>query len=217
LRFIRRFDKINLYYFTKGHLVNKKQSQSGSIHLIITIVLAVALIGALGFVFYQNYMQPKASDNNAVVSNETDDTATTVTDTVDDATTADVATVMNDDGYLVFNDWNVKFKLPADLGDDEIVYEKAGDTSGSNEMYYVSTKHLSALGSECAKAYRLIRSAEAPTGSVGSPKSIGEIGNYYYSYYTPQVSCADNKENGTDVENKVFNMFGLMFESIEKK
>lgn len=45
--------------------MNKKQSQSGSIHLIIVIVLVVTLIGALGFIFWQNFMQPKTSDTNS--------------------------------------------------------------------------------------------------------------------------------------------------------
>lgn len=39
--------------------MKKQNIQSGSAHLIIIIVLALALIGALGFVFWQNFMQPK--------------------------------------------------------------------------------------------------------------------------------------------------------------
>ena len=41
--------------------MNKKQSQSGSAHLVIIIVLVVALLGALGYIFYLNFMQPKAT------------------------------------------------------------------------------------------------------------------------------------------------------------
>lgn len=36
--------------------MNKKQSQSGSAHLIIILVLLLALVGSLGFVFYQNFI-----------------------------------------------------------------------------------------------------------------------------------------------------------------
>ena len=53
---------LNYTNFTKGHLVNKKQSQSGSAHLVIIILLAVALLGALGYVYYLNFMQPKVAD-----------------------------------------------------------------------------------------------------------------------------------------------------------
>jgi hypothetical protein len=53
--------------------VNKKQSQSGFAHLAIIIVLVVALLGSLGFVFWQNFMQPKPVDNTptpAVIDNK---------------------------------------------------------------------------------------------------------------------------------------------------
>jgi len=59
--------------------VDKKQSQSGFAHLAIIIVLVVALIGALGFVYWQNFMQPKASDENVVATKTADDTTTTIT------------------------------------------------------------------------------------------------------------------------------------------
>lgn len=39
----------------KGHLVNKKQSQFGSGHLAIVIILVLALLGALGYVYWKNY------------------------------------------------------------------------------------------------------------------------------------------------------------------
>ena len=41
----------------KGYFVIKKQSQDGSAHLILVIVLVIALIGSLGFIFWQNYTQ----------------------------------------------------------------------------------------------------------------------------------------------------------------
>lgn len=46
----------------KGYIVKKQNTQSGSAHLVIIIILVLALIGALGFVFWQNFMQSK--DNN---------------------------------------------------------------------------------------------------------------------------------------------------------
>lgn len=32
--------------------------QSGSAHVVIIVVLVIAIIGALGFVFWQNFLQP---------------------------------------------------------------------------------------------------------------------------------------------------------------
>lgn len=59
--------------------MNKNKSQSGSLHLIIVIVLTVALLGALGFIFWQNFISKSSlisSDNSNVQTKESDDTAT---------------------------------------------------------------------------------------------------------------------------------------------
>lgn len=51
--------------------MKKKQSQLGSAHLITIIILVVALLGALGYIYWQNFMQSKTSTSN--------NTTTTVT------------------------------------------------------------------------------------------------------------------------------------------
>lgn len=43
--------------------------QSGSAHIVIIIILVVAILGALGFVFWQNFLQPKATPQ--VITSET--------------------------------------------------------------------------------------------------------------------------------------------------
>lgn len=42
--------------------MNKNQSQSGSVHLIITVVLVAALLGTVGFIFWQNFANKKNID-----------------------------------------------------------------------------------------------------------------------------------------------------------
>jgi len=67
---------------TKGHLVNKQQKQLGFSHLmIITIILVIAVIGLLGFVFWQNFLQPKTSGSKAVTTTTTSQKTTTTTST----------------------------------------------------------------------------------------------------------------------------------------
>lgn len=66
--------KLTHHSLTKGHLVNKRKSQSGFAHLAIIIVLVVALLGALGYIYWQNFMQPKTDDNKS--SNATSATIT---------------------------------------------------------------------------------------------------------------------------------------------
>lgn len=47
-----------------------RKTEKGSAHIIIISVFSVALIGALGFVFWQNFIQPKPS-NESTVSTKT--------------------------------------------------------------------------------------------------------------------------------------------------
>lgn len=49
----------------KGHLM-KQQKQSGFAHLVIIVAVAVLVIGALGFVFWNNFMQPNSSNDKPV-------------------------------------------------------------------------------------------------------------------------------------------------------
>ena len=46
--------------------MNKQKFESGSVHLVSTIVLIVALLVALGFIFWQNFMKTKTADNQIV-------------------------------------------------------------------------------------------------------------------------------------------------------
>lgn len=69
------FNLINLIIklisnLTKGHQVNKKQYQSGSGHLVIIFILVIALLGAVGYVFYDRFVDKKGdnSDNTTTVT-----------------------------------------------------------------------------------------------------------------------------------------------------
>lgn len=62
----------------KGHKMNRQKTQSGNMHLIAIIILATTLISVLGFVFWQNFIQPKASSvQNNITTPKTDSTSST--------------------------------------------------------------------------------------------------------------------------------------------
>lgn len=73
------------------------RSQSGSAHLVIIIILSLALLGTLGFVYYQNFIQNKdtvsKTDNNKI-TNKTSEKATEPT-TDKTVPTVAPATVVN--------------------------------------------------------------------------------------------------------------------------
>ncbi len=58
-----------------------RQSQTGSAHVIVIVLLVVALLGTLGFVFYQNFIAKKEdnSTKQVVTQTNTDASATTTT------------------------------------------------------------------------------------------------------------------------------------------
>ena len=184
--------------------MNKKQSQSGSAHLIIIMILCVALIGALGFVYWQNFMQPKVSDKNVVATKTADNTTTTTP-------------AVTNEGYLVLDNWNVKFKLPADLGDSAVTYQKI--TDGSGVYYDISTERVSALGGDCARLIRLIRSKESFGSSIGAPILAGQVGDYYYGFHGPQSACSelDNGATHTNIVYPDFTMLKTLLMTVEKK
>ena len=57
--------------------MNKDKTQSGSAHLIIILILGLALLGSLGFVFYQNFIQNKDSLSNTETEKTNDESKTT--------------------------------------------------------------------------------------------------------------------------------------------
>jgi len=72
-----------------------KLKQSGSAHVIIIVVLVVALLGALGFVFYQNFIAKKPTETT-IAKQETESSATLPT------------------ARLTFNDVAYNFSYPTD-------------------------------------------------------------------------------------------------------
>ena len=53
-----------LRIFYERYIVNKQKNQSGFAHLmIITVVITIALVGALGYIFYENFINKNTTTN----------------------------------------------------------------------------------------------------------------------------------------------------------
>ncbi|MEI6850888.1 MAG: hypothetical protein WCK26_02900 [Candidatus Saccharibacteria bacterium] len=188
----------------------KQQKQSGFAHLVIIIVLAVALVGTLGFVFYQNVIQKK--DNVVKTDGSSKDADKNNKSSDDD----NDAVVDPNKGYLVLDDWGVKFKSPSNLGDNQITYRK--DTMEYwGEYYGFSTKRLDALSQTSAvELYRLTDPiGEAPS----APSLAGVFGGYYYYIRKPQQNPYYGSGNNANAE--IFDtdsqIIIKMLESVENK
>lgn len=74
--------------------MNKKQFQSGNVHYVIIFTLIVALLGALGFVFWQNFVQTKTTSNKPSLIT---------------ASSSELSNVAVDDTkYFFISEWGVK-------------------------------------------------------------------------------------------------------------
>lgn len=50
-----------------------KSKQPGSAHVIITVIIVIALLGALGFIFWQNFMKAEPLNTNTETSTKTEE------------------------------------------------------------------------------------------------------------------------------------------------
>lgn len=198
----------------------KQQNQSGFAQLmIITIILGLGLVGTLGFVFYQNFIQKKdnvsKNDNSSKLA-EKDSESTGIEDVKD---IADL-----NKGYLVLDDWGVKFKLPAALGNKEITYYKGIPTKGTS--YLFTTKGVEALGDTCAynsNSYwgplgTVTKSTTSPQEDEAVQGYTGALitqfdGNYYY-YFSPQSTCSNKS---TDLQVQDVALVKELIMSLQKK
>lgn len=165
-------------------MINKTLSQKGSAHAVIIVILVVALLGTLGFIFWQNFIKPETAQNTNSNTSKTENKEKTTDDT-------------KKSNQLVLNDWGVKFTIAAPLASTEVKY-KARDANS----YVFTTSRIEALGGECTKSpygdtASLIRFTEKPV-AVPDGELINEspINGYYYALSGPIASCSGFDSNG---------------------
>lgn len=163
-------------------MINKALSQKGSTHVVIIVILIAALVGVLGFVFWQNFI-----NKSTPVNNDTAKVESKQKNTSKDAEKSD---------QLILNDWGIKFTVSSSLTSTEVKYQ-AKDT----DAYVFTTTRIQALGDECAKspfgdAVSLTRFAEklmaVPDGELLNESPIN---GYYYVLSGPISSCSSLNSN----------------------
>jgi hypothetical protein len=101
-------------------MIKNSHKEIGSAHVAIVVILVILLIGALGFIFWQNYTAKNAQQPS---------TAQTVTDNED--------TSSQSERYAVLEDWDVKFKLDDHLKGAAIVQYKQKEQGQDGREYYL--------------------------------------------------------------------------------
>jgi hypothetical protein len=173
--------------------VKNQKTQTGFAHLIvITVILAIGLVGAIGYVVYQN-MNPKQTDS-ADNSSQDQDKVSDKTPGTDADTDADP--ISNDD-YLVLSDWGVKFKMPDDTVNRTIKYYKVSNNGA--EYYRFTTSGVEEIdGCASTSLGTINRSTKTPSEAPNDPSVtngmfLKKIENYNY-YFSPALAvCATDQ------------------------
>ncbi len=190
----------------------KNTVDKGSAHAIIIVVLVVALLGTLGLVFYQNFIE-KSGDKKTADSAQDTPAKTDTTPKVDEE-------AKSNEGYLVIDNWGVKFKIPESLNNEKITYKASESAAEGGEGYDVTTeKALAAANSDMLQARVLIierhkKPLLTDTGEIKRqtpPYNLEKIGDYYY-YYSPTSGQVP-----AGLTSEAYAGFTELAKSIEKK
>lgn len=122
--------------------MSKKQSQSGSIHLVIFMVLIIALIGALGFIYYQNFMQPEKNDTTNLTTTDTKDAVVLLDKSITENVTGDNLTLDYPNNWILTS----QTSLNPDQG---ISNEKIFITSPDTNIKITFWSGVSGIGGFC--------------------------------------------------------------------
>lgn len=105
----------------KGHFVKTKNSQTGSAHAIIIVILVLVLIGSLGFIFWQNFIQKKTE---TIAKNTTPSTSTSKS-TSANKTTPTTEVALTEVAADNFTGTNLALKYPKTW---QMTHESVGPT-----------------------------------------------------------------------------------------
>jgi hypothetical protein len=170
------------------------KKQSGFSHLmIITILLAIALIGTLGYVFYQNFLQSKSENTNSatktskITSKSTPKTvATNLADPSTSPTQSDLTQIAYDqsrgsDLALKYpSTWTMKH-VSADPNNNLANNDTTDITSPDGSMTVEMKVGIDGIGGTCNPTdttYRVSFIASTPLQNYSGYSLVEDINNY---------------------------------------
>lgn len=122
-------------------LYSHRNPQKGSAHVIIIVILALSLVGTLGFVFWQNFLKK--------------DTASDAPQTTISTQAEEKMTQEPQQAYLTVKEWGIK--VPQTPPSNVIEYTMSDDTVTATFM----SSEQKAIGGDCGTApfarYRIVR------------------------------------------------------------
>lgn len=157
--------------------MNKKQYQSGNAHLIIIIILALALIGSLGALFWLNFMQPK---NNNILNTDNNEITVVATNELN----------ISNMGIKIIN-------IPASISDLYYDYSSNSEILSGDEYAAFGTRQLDiASASTCipsnhSQGIGKLRKIEGIYDGSGLPSAafVKQFTGFFITYSHPQAPC----------------------------
>lgn len=191
----------------------KHYHERGEANAVIVVCLVVALIGALGWIFWQNFIAKDFNQNSteqAIARADKDadktkdlDAKIAQRDEVKDESAADPS---EGGKYLVITQWGVRMPLTSATAG---AYYEFSDA----KTLTLSTKPLAKMSANCGVngtapvggSLKRGKKGEvmmvAPSGAEIKFGSNGEtkVGDYYYFYMNPQSTCSDDGRRDLEV------------------
>lgn len=168
------------------------KSQSGSAHLIIIIILVVALLGALGFVFWQNFV-----NKTDVVSGNTSSNKT-----------------------ITIKEWGVKGTYSGDTIYNYTFSEFGSlsltssllSTDCADSVGYITraTANEDAIFGSTSTGFTAKEAYDGGKDSWGS----AHVGDYYYFLVSPQAGCGPEGSRGV-LQDEAFDATTELIKSLE--
>lgn len=177
-------------------------SQNGNVHTIIIIGLVIALIGSLGFIFWQNYSNKNASGN------DTNSNSSQVKDAVD----IDKQEELNNKNVIKFKELGISIVVPDSIKDITYNYE-TGETGGVVDgATGLSTTSITNKYAECAAdgtapplgvLFKVDGYYPDEVNVMTTPgKLVKQFDGYYIAYRNPQSMCS-TQQNDEDANGVI--------------
>ncbi len=170
------------------------RSENGSAFVVVIIVAAIAILGALGFIYWQNYIQEPVAKVETSTTTETNEPG------------SETPAPTN----FAVSEYGVEFVVPAALEDTTVTYEAR--QIGEASFLAFTTQRAVDLGGDCAKGYPFgdLVTLSRNDQSVSSEYDVfttEKIGDYYYHVGTvkssglmPASTCPDDAQANEDLK-----------------
>lgn len=188
--------------------------------LLVTAIFLLALAAA-GFFYWSNIKSSDSTNSGEqAVSNDSSSNREDKVAVDDKEKGSEKPSAVNDD-YFVLEDWNVKFKLPPDIGEVKYYKVTIKNDNGTFVHYEFTTKRVEDLGENCklpnesnfvTRLGSLSRSKEKKTGYGQIMINNEKLNDYYYYYASAQSVCSTQQ---MDLQSKDRSSVEKMLLSLE--